>query len=170
VSDLDRYIDEVAEHGFRAGEERRFRATWAYLENGYFARLALVVEPYKEWRDRFRAAAQETVRLVETFPREARFVVVDSLTAGEVGRESQRILTLRLVALIDAARKELAEPDRVPESTAGWIVAMFFDRVYRRCTSRDEPDLRSQLPELLFLAISAYFGTAAGLEELIPPP
>jgi hypothetical protein len=77
---------------------------------------------------------------------------------------------VRFAAMLDSARDELEDPGSVPAATGGWIVAIFFDRVYRRCTSAGGPDLPSQLPELMFLAISAYFGTEAGLEELAPPP
>jgi len=167
VSSLDRYLAEFAEHGLQDGDEQRFRTVWERLESAYFARVALATEPWGEWRDRFRAGAQETARLVEDFPQAARFLIVDAIAAGDLARERHRLLVSRLVALIDTARAELAEPEKVPESTAGWIVAMFFDRIYRRCTSNLPPDLPSQVPELMFLAISAYFGTEAGLEELI---
>jgi len=167
MSGPEAYLAEFAERGFREGDEPRFRETWEFLERAYFARLALATESMGGWRDRFHAAAQETARLVEAFPRAARFLIVDAIAAGQVGSECRGLLVSRLVASIDTARRELAEPDAVPEVTAGWIVAIFFDRIYRRLTSDSGPDLPSQLPELMFLAISAYFGTEAGLEELI---
>lgn len=144
-------------------------ADWDRLEAAYFERMYAVVAPFDEWRDRFRAAATETLRLVEAHPAEARFMVVDALFASEVGRERERALRARIVELIDSARDELEDPDAVPEATAPWIAGIFFDRIYRRFGSDAGPDLPSQLPELLFLAISAYFGTEAGLRELIPP-
>lgn len=147
----------------------RFATRWERLEATYFERMAAVTEPFGEWRDRFRAAATETAWLVEAHPAEARFLVVDALAAGEPGRERQRSFAYRIAVLVDSAREELSDPDSVPEATSSWIVAIFFDRVYRRCTVSGGPDLPSQLPELLFLAISAYFGTEAGLGELVRP-
>jgi hypothetical protein len=170
VGPPDDYLETFTEHGFRPGDAPRFLALWDRLEAAYLERLAAVSAPFSEWRDRLRAAANETARLVEAHPAEARFLAVDSLAGGELGQERQRRLGARLVALLDAARTELADPGSIPEATGPWIVAIFFDRVWRRCTSPDGPDLPSQMPELMFLAISAYFGTEAGFEELVPPP
>lgn len=164
------YLPELAEQGFCDPDAPRFLAAWERLEDVYFRRVEEVTAPFEEWRDRLRAGATETARLVEAFPAEARFLAVDALAAGELGRERQRAFAGRLAALIDSARNELEDPDSVPAATSSWIAAMFFDRVYRRCTAPDGPDLPSQVPELMFLAISAYFGTATGLEELLPPP
>lgn len=152
------------------GEDEHFLATWRRIETSYLARMSAVTALHEEWRDRFRAAATETARLVEAHPAEARFVAVDSLAAGELGRECQAALGARLAALLDSARLELEDPDAVPAATAPWVVGIFFDRVYRRCATGAGRDLPSQLPELMFLAISAYFGTEAGLEELVASP
>lgn len=163
------YLAELAARGYRDEDAPRFRVEWERLEEAYFAHMFAVVAPFDEWRERFRAAATETARLIEAHRPEARFLIVDALAAGELGRECQSRLATRIAEQIDLARAELAFPDSVPEATGGWIVAIFFDRVYRRCTVEDGPDLPSQLPELMFLAISAYFGTEAGLAELLPP-
>jgi hypothetical protein len=170
VTGFDPYLRELAEVGFREADADRFAAAWKRLESAYFDRIAAVAAPYAGWRDRFRAGATETARLVEAHPAEARFLAVDALAAGELSRECRRAFAVRVVALLDSARQELAEPDSVPAATGSWIAAAFFNRVYQRCVKPDGPDLPSQLPELMFLAISAYFGIEAGLEELIPLP
>ncbi len=166
----DPYLALLAEHGYRDRDAPRFKALWERLESEYFAHMEAIAAPSSEWRDRFRAAATETARLVEAHPAEARFFVVDALAAGELGRRCQSRLAERIAALLDSARDELDDPSSVPDATGGWIVAIFFDRVYRRCATGQGPDLPSQLPELMFLAISSYFGTEAGLEELLPRP
>jgi hypothetical protein len=170
VSGPASYLREFAEHGFQEVDAPRFREAWGRLESAYFERMDAVAEPLTGWRDQFRAAATETARLAEAHPAEARFLAVDALAAGDLGRELQRAFASRIAALLDSAREELPDPDAVPAITGAWIAAMFFDRVYRRCATPDGPDLPSQLPELMFLAVSAYFGTEAGLEELISPP
>ena len=162
-------LRDLAAGGF-GGDPARFDALWDRLESAYLGGIRAATAPLAGWRDRFRAGAAETARLVEAHPAEARFLAVDSLAAGEHGRRRQKALAAHLAELVDAAREELPEPDLVPQVTASWIVAFFFNRIYRRCATADGPDLPSQLPELTFLAISAYFGTEAGLEELIPPP
>jgi len=167
VSCGDPYVREFQERGYRPGDEARFRAAWTKLEAAYLARLLQATEPFSEWRDRFHAGAAETVRLVEAFPGEARFLAFGALAAGEVGQEHRRALADRLVELVETVREELPDPDAVPAITGAWIVAMFFDRVYRACIRSEGPALRVELPELTFLAVSAYFGTEAGLEELL---
>src|SRR5215218_1014517 len=54
---------------------------------------------------------------------------------------------------------KVPDPDLVPAATSAWIIATFFARISGRCTKPHGPDLLSQLPELLFLAVSAYFGS-----------
>ena len=162
----DPYLRELAENGYREADATRFLDLWDRLEAAYLERVTATAAPFAEWRDRFRAVATETVRLVEEHPAEARFLVVDSLAVGRLGQERQRTLGSRLAAMLDSARAELSEPETVPQVTASWITAIFFDRIYRRFAGSGDSDLRSELPELMFLAISVYFGTEAGLEEL----
>lgn len=164
------YLRELAERGYRDEDAPRFVAVWERLEAAYFDRMFVITAPFEEWREKFRAAATETARLVEAFPVEARFFAVDSLAAGALGRKRQGDLAAKIARQVDLAREELDDPGSVPEATGAWIVAIFFDRVYRRCVSPTGLDLPSQLPELRFLAISAYFGTEAGLEELVIRP
>jgi hypothetical protein len=146
--------------------EIEFTAEWDRLETEYLSRLASACEGLTEWRERFRAAAAETVRLAETYPRHAQFLTAEALAMGEPGRRRQQALAARLAACVDGAREQLEDPATVPPATAVWVVGVFFDRIYRRFVSDLGPDLESQLPELMFIAVSSYFGTEAGLEEL----
>ncbi|MDX6635473.1 MAG: hypothetical protein QOF06_1676 [Solirubrobacterales bacterium] len=164
---LDAYLQAVAEEGYRDGHGPLFVAAWEHLEASYLARLDAAIGSDGEWRDRFRAGATETVELVEAYPREARFLAVEALTVGPLGRDRQRALGSRLAGLIDSARGELDAPDLIPPATGGWIVGIFFDRIYKRCTSGVGPDLPSQLPELMFLANAVFFGTEAGFAEFL---
>jgi hypothetical protein len=107
-------------------ELERFVAEWDRLEAEYLERLTAACKGLSEWRERFRAAATETIRLAEENPLQARFMTVEALA--------------------------------------------IFDRIYRRFVTDPGPDLGSQLPELMFLAVSSYFGTEAGMEELATPP
>jgi AcrR family transcriptional regulator len=147
-----------------------FEAQWDRLEAEYLRRLAEACEGLSDWRERFRAAAATTVRLAEENPLQARFMTVEALALGEPARRRQQALAARLAACIDGAREQLENPEAVPPATAPWVVSVFFDRIYRRFVSDPGPDLVSQLPELMFIAVSSYFGTEAGLEELGFPP
>ncbi|HSS33355.1 MAG TPA: hypothetical protein VLL27_08770 [Solirubrobacterales bacterium] len=169
MSDVDEYLGDFESRGFLAADAERFVATWERLETTLLERLARATGSADEWRDGFRAGATEVVDLVEANPREAYFLVVGALTAGELGRQRQRALGAKLATMLDAVRADLDDPEVVPPATARWIVGIFFDRIYRYCaTGAASGELRSQLPELRFLAISAYLGTEAGLLELLP--
>lgn len=168
MSDLRAYFEEIDARGHVDGNELRFASAWECLESAFLDRLAAATSGVEDWRDRFRAAATEVIELVESHRREARFLAVDALTAGELGRTRQLSLAAKVAEMVDCAREQLEDPDSVPPATAPWIVGIFFDRIYRRCATGAGPDLRLQLPELCFLAISAYFGTDAGLRELFP--
>ena len=170
MSELDAYLDLVAEQGCAEADATSFEAAWDHLEAAYFERLAIAMEGRDDWRDKLRAAASETVRLTEAYPQQARFLAVDSLAAGEPGQRRQQAFRSRLAELLDTARDQLDDPDAVPDAAAPWIAGVFFDRIYRRLATGDGLDLSSQLPELMFLAVSSYFGTEAGLEELLSPP
>lgn len=165
MSGQSSYLREIAHGGFRPEDADRFLALWQRLEAAYMERLCVATAPHRSWRARFRAAAVETAELVEDHPSEARFLAVDALTAGELGRTCRATFGRRIAELLDSAREELDDPLLVPDATPQWILGIFFDRIYRRATGAG-PDLPSQVPELLFLAVSAYFGTEAGLEEL----
>ena len=146
--------------------EECFTSAWQDLEDAYLARVESAYGQEQDWRDRFRIGALETFRLAEAHPAPARFLAVAALSAGELGRARQRALGSRIATLIDTAHDDLEQPQAVPAITSRWIVSIFFDRIYRRFASPSGPDLISQLPELMFLSVSALFGTEAGLAEL----
>lgn len=167
MKELDAYFAAIEGRGYSEAAAPAFLAAWEALEAAFFGRLEAETADLADWRERFRVGATVTVELVETHRREAYFFAVEALAAGMLGAVRQRTMSARLTALVDSAREELEDPGSVPPATAGWIVGIFFARIYGRCTGAGGPDLRTQLPELLFLGISAYFGTEAGLGELI---
>lgn len=169
LSGRGEYLEVIARDGFLPRDADRFAEAWDGLEAAFLERLFKAMSPFGGWRQRFRAGAMETALLVEAHRREARFLAVDALAADELGRERRARLGRRLTRLVDGAREELDDSAVVPEATAGWVLGIFFDRIYRRCATGAEPDLPTQVPELLFLAVSAYYGTRAGLEELARP-
>jgi hypothetical protein len=154
------------ESGAPPEEVERFEAEWDRLEAELLRRLAEACEGLPEWRERLRAAATATVRLAEENPLQARFMTVEALAMGEAGRQRQQALAARLTVCVDGAREQLENPGVLPPATAPWVLGVFFDRIYRRFLGEPGPDLVSQLPELMFIAVSSYFGTEAGLEEL----
>jgi AcrR family transcriptional regulator len=143
-----------------------FNAGWDLLERLYVERVVSAYQPFDGWRNRLRAAARETSRLMQEFPKQAHFMVVDALSVGRAGRDRQQDAAARLAALLDEARKDLDDPGSAPATTSGWVVGLFFDRMYRYVSTGREELFASDLPELMFLAVSSYFGPEEGLAEL----
>jgi AcrR family transcriptional regulator len=143
-----------------------FNAAWDRLEAIYLQRIASAYEGLEDWREKLRAGIGETLALIDAHPAPARFLTVEALAAGELGRTRQRELADRLAELLDRASASLDAPAQAPESASRWVLAMVFDRVYRHLASGSEARLSDQLPQLMFLAVSPYVGPEAGLEEL----
>jgi AcrR family transcriptional regulator len=143
-----------------------FSAGWDLLERFYVERMMEAYRPFEGWRNRLRAAARETARLMQEFPKQAHFMVVDALSVGKPGRDRQQELAARLAMLLDEARKDLDDPGSAPATTSGWVVGLFFDRMYRYVSTGREDLFARDLPELMFLAVSSYFGPEEGLDEL----
>lgn len=185
---LAAFVELVAEHGYheldlsevgeRAGLGRdafrshfpeklaAFEAAWDWLEGAYRERLAAAYEGIPDLRRCLRAAAMETANLVEERPSEARFLVVETLAVGEPGRRRQQAFGAGIAKLLDVAYAQLDDPPSIPPATSAWVTGMFFDRVYRCLSTERGADLAAQIPELMFLAVSSYFGPEEGLEEL----
>jgi AcrR family transcriptional regulator len=143
-----------------------FEAAWDCYERIYLERIEAAYAKASDWRSRLRAAAMETARLVERWPDQARFMVVETLAVGEQGRHRQQALGARIAKLLDGAFSHLDDPSAIPPATSAWVTGMFFDRIYRCLSTERGADLAAQIPQLMFLAVSSYFGPEEGLSEL----
>jgi hypothetical protein len=143
-----------------------FESAWELLEGAFLERVRAAYRPRQGWRGQLRAALTETAALLNAFPAEGHFMAVDALSVGEPGRARQQALATRLAAFLDQARAESERPGEAPAATSGWVIGILFDRVYRYSASGREAQLGADVGELMFLAVSAYFGPEAGLEEL----
>jgi AcrR family transcriptional regulator len=155
----------TAEH-FYPDRLTYFKAGWDLLENLYVERVVAAYRPYENWRDRLRAAARETARLLEAYPKHAHYMAVDALSVGKPGRDCQQDLAARLATFLNEARRDLEDPGSAPPTTSSWVVGLFFDRAYRYLSTGREKLFVDDLPELMFLAVSSYFGPDEGLAEL----
>jgi AcrR family transcriptional regulator len=185
---LAAFVDLVAERGYHELDTREigeraglgpdafaahfpsrlacFEAAWDWLERAYLDRVTAAYADIPDWRGRLRAAATETAALVESWPNQSRFLVVETLAVGEAGRRRQQGLGTRIAELLDGAYDELDDPTSIPPATSAWVTGMLFDRVYRCLSTERGADLATQIPQLMFLAVSSYFGPEEGLAEL----
>jgi hypothetical protein len=147
-----------------------FDAGWEVLESAFIQRLREAYLPRSGWAEKLRAALGEAARLLERYPGYGHFLAVDAIAVGEPGRDRQYRLAERLARFFDQARAESELPDEAPAAASGWVMAILFDRFYRYSATGREGQLAADVPELMFFAVSAYFGPEAGLAELDKGP
>ena len=123
------------------------------------------------WRDRIRAAAYEIARVFRDSPREGRFCVYELVRAGGFARE-RRATDLELYAdILDEGRREMADADSLPDSTAHRVVGSIVLILIRQLSGDEFPAPELFVPELMYVAVFPYLGPEAALEELssLPP-
>jgi AcrR family transcriptional regulator len=153
-----------------AGKRACFLEAYDEMSKRFSVQVFTAFESEKEWRDGLRVAAYAAARWVGEHPREARYVVIEMVSAGEFA-QTRREETLRgFVDLIDSGRKELDKPDSVSQAMAegavGGILGMLTKHLRRGVPARAE----DFVPDLMFVAVRPYLGYEAAREELSMPP
>jgi AcrR family transcriptional regulator len=190
----DALLDLCFERGFtrvdlgallaRAGvDSATFAREFADLEDCFFAVFRTEVECYRRqraalppqpgnWRERVRAHAFSLYRFLAADERRSRFVLVDSRAAGERTLLFAGQLIEELFDLIDAGRRELADPDLLTRATAEAIGGGIFNQLYAILGRGGAlPPEGEIIPQLMYCVVLPYLGPAAAMRELeIPPP
>lgn len=154
-----------------SGKRVCFLETYDEMSERFVTRVFTAFESENEWRDGLRVAAYAAARWIGEHPHEARYVVIEMVSAGEFA-QTRREETLRgFVDLIDSGRKQLDKPDSVSramaEGAVGGILGMLTKQLRRGVPARPE----DFVPDLMFVAVRPYLGHEAAREELgMPPP
>ena len=153
-----------------AGKRACFLETYDEISERFASRVFAAFESEEDWRDGLRAAAYTAAHWIGEHPREARYVVIEMVTAGEFA-QARREETLRgFVDLIDSGRKQLDKQDSVSrgmaEGVVGGILGMLTRHLRRGVPVRPE----DFVPDLMFVAVRPYLGQEAAREELSMPP
>lgn len=149
-----------------SGLEDCFRQVWGELADAFLKSSVQAYRSEKPWRERIRAMVAFTVHCANEDPVRARFLLVESLTAGDAV-QAQRDATMgRLIELVDAGRGELDDPTGVSRATAEAVVGGAYRTLTRRLRERDFEALASLTPELMCQAVMPYLGVDAALREL----
>jgi AcrR family transcriptional regulator len=122
------------------------------------------------WRDNLRAAAYASARWFDRHPREIRFGTVEMTRAGNVHQAKVERSVGNAIAMIDAGRQELDDPESISRSTAEWVAGSIMEMILKRL-GRKGPLATELVPQLMYTAVRPYLGEELALEELgIPPP
>jgi len=142
-----------------------FLSAWQQINEECLEHMVAAYNSQEDWPDRLRAVAYEVVHGLRHDPSRASFGV-EVLAAGDAAR-ARRDMTMRVIAsLIDAGRKEMADPDAVPHTTAEALAGSAYGQIYSRVVRGDIDQLPELVPQLLSAAVMPYLGVEAALEEL----
>jgi AcrR family transcriptional regulator len=118
------------------------------------------------WREGLRAALAELARFAEERPLMAKGLLIEVQVAGGRSLAVREAVMERLSRAIDSARHETSSRHSPPPVTASFMVSAI-DSAVVGALARGEPgDFATAVPELAYMVVSAYFGEAAGREEL----
>jgi AcrR family transcriptional regulator len=153
-----------------SGKRACFLEVYDEISERFATRVFAVFESEEEWRDGLRVAAYAAAHWIGEHPHEARYVVIEMVSAGEFAQARREETLHRFVDLLDAGRERLDQPDSVSRAMAvgiiGGIIGMLTRNLRRRVRTRPE----DFVPELMFLAVRPYLGYKAAREELSMPP
>jgi AcrR family transcriptional regulator len=122
------------------------------------------------WRERVRAGLVELLAFCEREPLLARFVLVESLSAGPRALARRDELSQVLVAAVDEGRREASERMKPSALTAEGIVGGVIAVLAARVSASDErPDLLGLTGGLTAMIVLPYLGAAAAARETARP-
>ena len=127
-------------------------------------------ERKERWRERVRAALIELLEFCEEQPSLARFLLVDSLSAGKAVLLRRDGLERRVAGAIDQGRSETPKSVGVGPLTAEGVVGGVASMLTRRLTALSEPPVLLALTsELTSMIVLPYLGAAAARREAARP-
>ena len=142
------------------------------VEEGTAGLLAFVGGAFLEfesWRERFRACAWALLDYLRADPEWARLMVTETPEAPPRARAAREGGMEALATLLDLARGETEDPGSIPPDTASHLAGAIYSRVQLAVEADGLAHGEELVPELLYVAVSAYFGPEAALEELEAP-
>jgi AcrR family transcriptional regulator len=147
------------------GKYDSFLTAWQQINEECMRTMMRAYESERDWPDRLRAVAVEVVDSLCTEPSRASFAV-EVLAAGDAAR-ARRDMTMRVItSLIDAGRREMADPEAVPHTTAEALAGSAYGQLYARVVRGESEQLPGLVPQLMSAAVMPYLGVEAALGEL----
>lgn len=174
-------VEEIAARagGSRDDFERAFSSKQACavaaIEEVMADSLRIVQDAFDaggRWPDSLRAGAYALARYVIEHPKEIRFGMLDMLWAGEMTGALRDQFFGKFIAMVDAGRAVVTDPETVPPLAAESVVGSITQALGRYSLERGgERDPIAAVPEMMYLAVRPYLGEEAARRELtIPPP
>ena len=136
----------------------------------FIAAMRVGCSQVKGWRDGLRVATYTGARWLRDHPREARFCILEALSAGEAVQLRREATLQRLADHVDEGRQLLENPDAVSSVFAKAIVGAISGILVRRLSEGSElAEAVDLVPEVMYIAIRPYVDGDEALEELSIP-
>lgn len=167
VDDVVRHagLDRAAFHRHFDDLEQCFLAAWEQVNECFVDALVRAFAAGDTWREGVRAAGRVAMNLLEQYPRESRVLFVEVLDAGPRARARLHDSAEVLARVLDTARDEMDHGEAPWRSTADAVIGSIYATMGRRLRQGSAPAV-AVVPELVCVAVTAYHGVDAGLEEL----
>ena len=157
----------------RSGSNRaRFYNLFANKEECYAGGYAAAIEKLSgrllaagaagtDWAGGMSGALAELALFIEAEPLLARGVLAEVRVAGGAAMAKRKEVLERLSRAIDIARRENESRHSPPPITAVFIINAIEAELVRRLVTGDAAGFGERIPDLLYIAVSFYFGQQA---------
>jgi AcrR family transcriptional regulator len=143
-----------------SGKAQCFELAYERAAEDLCGRLLATCKGAADWTTGMRLAVEELEAFTTEDPALARGLIAEVHVAGGAALARHTELVAGFVEAVDRARRERGRPDpEPPPATADFVVDSIEATVIRSLV--EGKALREELPGLLFLAVSSFFGAAA---------
>ena len=127
-------------------------------------------ESEEEWPDSLRAGAYAQARWIADHPEVVRFMMLETLWAGELTGALRDQFLGEYTAMVDAGREVAPDPDSVPPLAAASVIGAITQAIARFSHETEGSDPVAAVPAMMYLAVRPYLGEEAARRELTMPP
>jgi AcrR family transcriptional regulator len=143
-----------------------FTATVAEGTRRLVLAVAAAFSAERGWQNQLRACAWALLDFLRADLDWARLMVSEVHAAPEPARQAREQGMAALASLLDLARAELPDPERLPAHTAELTAGAIYARIHAAVETDGLAEGERLVPELLYLAARPYFGAELARREL----
>ena len=149
-----------------------FLFAWQAASDRYMEAALSAFQEETEWRLQIRAVARSIFEFVLRDPHQGRILFAEGCNPEEpVRKQIDDPNAAAFVALIDAGRQQMEDPEMLTVATAEGIFGAVKEQVARTLEEKDKERLPVLYPQLMSMLVRPYLGDEAALEELrLGPP
>ncbi|HMU28373.1 MAG TPA: TetR/AcrR family transcriptional regulator [Solirubrobacterales bacterium] len=119
-----------------------------------------------DWVVQIRGGIGALLTYLAENPVAARVGIVEGFGAGPRARDRYQQAVSSFFPFLDSARNMVDEPDRIPTQVARVIVGGVSALMFNEASNGRAADLPKMLPDMMYLAVTPYFGHDRGIEAM----